>query len=130
VYAAVPSVPPAPHVNVPALFTPLPPRVDERIAEREAAVPVVFWLNVGKEVRDAAEPFVVNIFPVPDSSLNTPSNCADVVAAKTPKLLDDNATVPDRSGSVYVLAAVKSAFVIVPSKRAAPNAAAVTAIRS
>jgi hypothetical protein len=47
VYAAVPSVPPAPHVNVPALLTPLPPRVDERIAEREAAVPVVFWLRVG-----------------------------------------------------------------------------------
>ena len=40
--AAVPRVPPVPHVRVPELLTPEPPRVDERIAERLAAVPVVF----------------------------------------------------------------------------------------
>ena len=38
--------------------------------------------------------------------------------------------VPDASGNVYVRAAVRSELVIVPSKRAAPPAVTLTAIRS
>ena len=38
----------------------MPPEVATRVADKPAAVPVVFWLKVGKEVNDAADPVGAN----------------------------------------------------------------------
>ena len=76
------------------------------------AAPNVGVVNDGELAKTSA--------PDPVSSLITPASSEDVVAEKNDSLLAERATVPVKSGKVYVLAADRSAFVNVPVNDEAP----------
>ena len=114
----VPKFPEMVSVDALLLATPVPPEDGTSVAESPAAVPLVFWLKVGKPVRLAADPVVVR--SVPDvGNVKEVEALSVAVSGKDPEIVNVDAElfdtpVPPSCGVTGEVSATEFPVIVMP----------------